>query len=123
MRQRVGGFQYEGKNIGMVTARPQRQTIDIMAQGRHLLVQANEELGLALSDDEVDYLYTAFKAKNRNPNDVELIMFGQANSEHCRHKIFNAQWIIDGHQQDKTLFRSEERRVGKEYRCGRSRKA
>lgn len=104
MRERVVGLEYEGEDLGMVTARPQMQTIDLLAQGRHALVQANEELGLALSDDEVDYLYTAFKAKNRNPNDVELIMFGQANSEHCRHKIFNAQWIIDGHQQDKTLF-------------------
>src|SRR5690606_33969620 len=64
----------------------------------------NREMGLALSDDEIDYLETAFKQLRRNPTDVELMMFAQANSEHCRHKIFNAQWIIDGQEQANTLF-------------------
>ena len=61
-----------------------------------LLEQANIALGLALADDEMDYLVENFTALNRNPHDIELYMFAQANSEHCRHKIFNADWIIDG---------------------------
>ena len=65
---------------------------------------ANTELGLALSDDEIDYLVTNFAALKRDPTDVELMMFAQANSEHCRHKIFNADWIIDGQKQPKSLF-------------------
>ena len=79
-------------------------TVDIMAGGRKALEQANREQGFALSDDEVDYLVENFKALQRNPTDVELMMFAQANSEHCRHKIFNADWTIDGQQQNRTLF-------------------
>ncbi len=67
-------------------------------------MNANSELGLALSDDEIDYLLAAFTSAGRNPTDVELMMFAQANSEHCRHKIFNADWTIDGEKQDKSLF-------------------
>ena len=67
-----------------------------LASGRDALVKANSELGLALSDDEIDYLVKNFAALGRDPTDVELMMFAQANSEHCRHKIFNADWIIDG---------------------------
>jgi phosphoribosylformylglycinamidine synthase len=78
--------------------------IDVMANGKDALVQANSELGLALSDDEIDYLVAAFTQAKRNPTDVELMMFAQANSEHCRHKIFNAEWTIDGVKQDKSLF-------------------
>jgi phosphoribosylformylglycinamidine synthase len=78
--------------------------IDIIDGGKHALVQANADLGLALSDDEIDYLVNAFTQAKRNPTDVELMMFAQANSEHCRHKIFNADWTIDGEQQDKSLF-------------------
>ncbi|RBA23459.1 phosphoribosylformylglycinamidine synthase [Herminiimonas fonticola] len=78
--------------------------IDIMQGGKTALVQANTELGLALSDDEIDYLLAAFTTAKRNPTDVELMMFAQANSEHCRHKIFNADWTIDGVKQDKSLF-------------------
>ncbi|MFP3747810.1 hypothetical protein SB816_32615, partial [Achromobacter sp. SIMBA_011] len=66
--------------------------------------RANAELGLALADDEIDYLVDAFRKLERNPTDVELMMFAQANSEHCRHKIFNAQWTIDGEAQDMSLF-------------------
>ena len=72
--------------------------------GRDALVAANSELGLALSDDEIDYLVKNFAALGRDPTDVELMMFAQANSEHCRHKIFNADWIIDGERQPKSLF-------------------
>ncbi|HWX10946.1 MAG TPA: phosphoribosylformylglycinamidine synthase [Trinickia sp.] len=79
-------------------------TVDVLADGRAALERANVELGLALADDEIDYLVDAFTKLGRNPTDVELMMFAQANSEHCRHKIFNAQWTIDGEQQDISLF-------------------
>ncbi len=79
-------------------------SIDVLGGGRDALVIANRELGLALSDDEIDYLVESFQALGRNPSDVELMMFAQANSEHCRHKIFNADWIIDGKRQPKSLF-------------------
>ena len=70
--------------------------VDVLGSGRAALVDANTAYGLALSDDEVDYLADAFRGLGRNPTDVELMMFAQANSEHCRHKIFNADFIIDG---------------------------
>ncbi|MDO9221382.1 MAG: phosphoribosylformylglycinamidine synthase, partial [Thiobacillus sp.] len=79
-------------------------TVDVMAGGRAALASANASLGLALSDDELDYLVDSFTRLGRNPTDVELMMFAQANSEHCRHKIFNASWVIDGAAQDKSLF-------------------
>ncbi|WP_306397536.1 phosphoribosylformylglycinamidine synthase [Telluria beijingensis] len=82
----------------------QLESIDVLGAGRDALVRANTELGLAMSEDEVDYLHDAFTRAQRNPTDVELMMFAQANSEHCRHKIFNADWIIDGVKQDKSLF-------------------
>ncbi|MDB5793071.1 MAG: phosphoribosylformylglycinamidine synthase [Massilia sp.] len=80
------------------------ESIDVLERGRDALVRANTELGLAMSPDEIDYLFEAFTKAQRNPTDVELMMFAQANSEHCRHKIFNADWIIDGVKQDKSLF-------------------
>jgi len=80
-------------------------TIDLLGGGRDALVAANRELGMALSDDEIDYLVDLFVNKTaRNPTDVELMMFAQANSEHCRHKIFNAAWVIDGAPRKETLF-------------------
>ncbi|MDX1754768.1 MAG: phosphoribosylformylglycinamidine synthase [Marinobacter sp.] len=78
--------------------------VGILAGGRRALEVANQELGLALADDEIDYLVEAFTGLERDPTDVELMMFAQANSEHCRHKIFNASWDIDGEAQDKSLF-------------------
>ncbi|GAB4089354.1 phosphoribosylformylglycinamidine synthase [Hydrogenophaga soli] len=78
--------------------------VDILAGGRPALEAANVEFGLALADDEMDYLVTHFTAMGRNPTDVELMMFAQANSEHCRHKIFNAEFTIDGQKQDHSLF-------------------
>ena len=78
--------------------------IPMLDQGRDALVEANVTLGLALADDEIDYLLASFTELNRNPTDVELMMFAQANSEHCRHKIFNASWTIDGKDQDISLF-------------------
>ncbi|MDH2924786.1 phosphoribosylformylglycinamidine synthase [Nicoletella semolina] len=80
-------------------------TIDVLTGGRQALETANLQLGLALADDEIDYLLENFTALGRNPNDVELYMFAQANSEHCRHKIFNADWTIDGEKQKKSLFK------------------
>jgi phosphoribosylformylglycinamidine synthase len=80
-------------------------SIDILSGGREALQRANIEMGLALADDEIDYLYDNFTALERNPNDIELYMFAQANSEHCRHKIFNADWTIDGKEQLKSLFK------------------
>lgn len=80
-------------------------SVDLLGQGRQALIDANLRLGLALAEDEIDYLQDAFTKLGRNPNDIELYMFAQANSEHCRHKIFNADWIIDGEQQPKSLFK------------------
>lgn len=80
-------------------------SIDLLAEGKQALEQANEEMGLALAEDEIDYLFENFSAMQRNPTDVELYMFAQANSEHCRHKIFNADWTIDGVKQPKSLFK------------------
>jgi phosphoribosylformylglycinamidine synthase len=80
-------------------------SVPVLAQGRAALEQANASLGLALSEDEIDYLVENFIKLKRDPSDVELMMFAQANSEHCRHKIFNAQFTIDGVEQGKSLFR------------------
>ncbi|MCH8180454.1 MAG: phosphoribosylformylglycinamidine synthase [Proteobacteria bacterium] len=78
--------------------------VDVLGQGRTALEEANVTFGLALSDDEIEYLVNAFTGLKRNPTDVELMMFAQANSEHCRHKIFNAQFTIDGEAQDLSMF-------------------
>ena len=78
--------------------------VDVLGGGRAALEQANVSLGLALAEDEIDYLVRSFGELGRNPHDIELMMFAQANSEHCRHKIFNASWDIDGESQDKSLF-------------------
>jgi phosphoribosylformylglycinamidine synthase len=80
--------------------------VDLLVGGRKALENANVTLGLALAEDEIDYLLESFTEKlGRNPTDIELMMFAQANSEHCRHKIFNADWTIDGVKQDKSLFK------------------
>ncbi len=78
--------------------------VDMLGGGRSAIVQANLDLGLALSHDEIDYLLDSFTTLGRNPTDVELMMFAQANSEHCRHKVFNADWIVDGHPAEHSLF-------------------
>ncbi|OHU89230.1 MULTISPECIES: phosphoribosylformylglycinamidine synthase [Pseudoalteromonas] len=80
-------------------------SVDILGGGSEALVNANIEQGFALAEDEIDYLVENFQKLGRNPNDIELFMFAQANSEHCRHKIFNADWTIDGQQQPKSLFK------------------
>jgi phosphoribosylformylglycinamidine synthase len=86
-----------------IAARPMT-TIPLRAQGRSAIVRANTDLGLALASDEIEYLEEDFRRAGRDPTDVELMMFAQANSEHCRHKVFNADWIVDGVRQDRSLF-------------------
>ncbi|OAM22337.1 phosphoribosylformylglycinamidine synthase [Eikenella corrodens] len=89
-------------------AHPEAQTfdtVDVLSGGRAALEKANTDLGLALSPDEIDYLLDNYRVLKRNPSDVELMMFAQANSEHCRHKIFNADFILNGEKQPKSLFR------------------
>jgi phosphoribosylformylglycinamidine synthase len=88
--------------------------VDVLAGGREALVAADRNLGLALADDEIDYLVDSFVGLGRNPNDVELMMFAQANSEHCRHKIFNASWTIDGEAQEHSLFKM----IRNTHECG-----
>jgi phosphoribosylformylglycinamidine synthase len=78
--------------------------VDVLGSGLPALHSANQEMGLALADDEIDYLADAFIKLGRNPTDIELMMFAQANSEHCRHKIFNASWTVDGVNQELSLF-------------------
>ncbi|CAB1215091.1 phosphoribosylformylglycinamidine synthase [Acinetobacter bouvetii] len=86
------------------TAPKPLNSIDILGQGKEALVKANSEFGFALSDEEIDYLTEAFNKLGRNPHDIELMMFAQANSEHCRHKIFGSEWTIDGEKQPLSLF-------------------
>ena len=83
---------------------PPPEHVDVLGRGTAALQEANQRFGLALSDDEIDYLLRAFSELRRNPSDVELMMFAQANSEHCRHKIFNAQFRIDGQEQPQSMF-------------------
>jgi len=85
-------------------ATPPLAHVDVLGRGRAALAQADAEFGLALSDDEIDYLVDAFGRLGRNPSDVELMMFAQANSEHCRHKIFNARFTIDGAEMPQSMF-------------------
>ncbi len=80
------------------------QSVDLLNAGISALHDANKSWGLALADDEIDYLFDSFTQLQRNPNDIELMMFAQANSEHCRHKIFNASWTVDGESKDRSLF-------------------
>ena len=98
-------FNIEQAHILFDQAQPRSlRTINLLQQGKQSLIQANQEQGLALSEEEIEYLYENFNEIKRNPTDVELMMFAQANSEHCRHKIFNAEWVIDGKTQPMSLF-------------------
>jgi phosphoribosylformylglycinamidine synthase len=92
------------ENLFQSAAPAEQREINIIDEGKDALVKANIDLGLALADDEIDYLVESFLNLDRNPVDVELMMFAQANSEHCRHKIFNASWTIDGKDQPVSLF-------------------
>jgi phosphoribosylformylglycinamidine synthase len=104
MTETVVDAEFDGQALFAAVEGRSLTTVPVLAQGRTALIEANGALGLALSDDEIEYLAEAFGKLQRDPTDVELMMFAQANSEHCRHKIFNAQWVIDGQPQDRTLF-------------------
>ncbi len=99
----VAGREQAGSLFVELDAAPMEH-VDVLAGGRGALEAANTRFGLALADDEIEYLVSAFTGLGRNPSDVELMMFAQANSEHCRHKIFNATFTIDGVAQDKSMF-------------------
>ncbi|MCS2155928.1 phosphoribosylformylglycinamidine synthase [Scandinavium sp. H11S7] len=105
MMETVFGALQDAENLFAHHQPAPVSSVDMLGQGRQALVEANQRLGLALAEDEIDYLFDAFTTLNRNPNDIELYMFAQANSEHCRHKIFNADWVIDGEVQPKSLFK------------------
>ncbi|MDX2023076.1 MAG: phosphoribosylformylglycinamidine synthase [Deltaproteobacteria bacterium] len=105
MTETVLQSEAEAERLFVRAAPKPLSTVDVIAQGRQALVAANANLGLALADDEIDYLTRSFEGLGRNPTDVELMMFAQANSEHCRHKIFNADFVIDGETQTQSLFR------------------
>ncbi|WP_395344523.1 phosphoribosylformylglycinamidine synthase [Ningiella sp. W23] len=94
-----------GKDLFVAHKPSSFQQVDVLGKGRVALEAADSALGLALASDEIDYLLESFERLGRNPNDIELYMFAQANSEHCRHKIFNADWTIDGEVQPKSLFK------------------
>jgi phosphoribosylformylglycinamidine synthase len=94
----------EAQSLFRHAAPARGRTIVLGSDGRAALARANTDLGLALSDAEIDYLLECFRAVERDPTDTELTMFAQANSEHCRHKIFNAEWIVDGVASPRSLF-------------------
>ncbi|NOZ97701.1 MAG: phosphoribosylformylglycinamidine synthase [Gammaproteobacteria bacterium] len=94
----------DAHRLFLETAPKPLNSIDILGEGKQALVRANNEFGFALSEQEIDYLTQAFTDLGRNPNDIELMMFAQANSEHCRHKIFGSEWTIDGEKQPLSLF-------------------
>jgi phosphoribosylformylglycinamidine synthase len=96
--------QLESAALLFATEPPRPLRFVTLGEGRTGLLDANRRLGLALADDEIDYLLATFRRLDRNPTDVELMMFAQANSEHCRHKIFNAQFVIDGRERQRSLF-------------------
>jgi phosphoribosylformylglycinamidine synthase len=105
MTESVGFARDDARALFEPQPAPPLAHVDVLGRGRAALVEANAQWGLALSDDEVDYLVQAFGERlQRNPSDVELMMFAQANSEHCRHKIFNADFVIDGERQPLSMF-------------------
>ena len=104
MTETVVDAGFDGQALFQTLAGKPMRTVAVQARGAEALVEANATLGLALSDDEIEYLAKSFSDLGRDPTDVELMMFAQANNEHCRHKIFNAQWVIDGQEQPNTLF-------------------
>ncbi|WP_312460361.1 phosphoribosylformylglycinamidine synthase [Comamonas sp.] len=104
MTESVFGTRGEAEQLFSALQAQPMEFVDVLGGGRSALEQANKQWGLALAEDEIEYLENAFKGLARNPSDVELMMFAQANSEHCRHKIFNAHFTIDGVAQDKSLF-------------------
>ena len=104
MTESVVARDFPAENLFVELEGRPMATVALIEEGRPALERANVEMGLALSPDEIDYLTDAFTKIGRNPTDVELMMFAQANSEHCRHKIFNARWTVDGEEREETLF-------------------
>lgn len=104
MTESVVARDFPAENLFVELEGRPMATVALVEEGRSALERANVEMGLALSPDEIDYLTDAFTKIGRNPTDVELMMFAQANSEHCRHKIFNARWTVDGEEREETLF-------------------
>lgn len=104
MTESVVARDFPAENLFVELEGRPMATVALVEEGRPALERANVEMGLALSPDEIDYLTDAFTTIGRNPTDVELMMFAQANSEHCRHKIFNARWTVDGEEREETLF-------------------
>ncbi|WP_314972903.1 phosphoribosylformylglycinamidine synthase [Comamonas testosteroni] len=104
MTESVFATRAEAEQLFTTLAAQPMEFVDVLGGGRAALEAANKQWGLALAEDEIEYLVNAFNDLKRNPTDVELMMFAQANSEHCRHKIFNAKFTIDGVEQDKSLF-------------------
>lgn len=104
MTESVVARDFPAENLFVELEGRPMATVTLVEEGRPALERANVEMGLALSPDEIDYLTDAFTKIGRNPTDVELMMFAQANSEHCRHKIFNARWTVDGEEREETLF-------------------
>ncbi|WP_313569739.1 phosphoribosylformylglycinamidine synthase [Comamonas terrigena] len=104
MTESVFATRAEAEKLFSALQAAPMEFVDVLGGGHAALETANKQWGLALADDEIEYLVNAFKGLKRNPTDVELMMFAQANSEHCRHKIFNANFTIDGVAQEKSLF-------------------
>lgn len=104
MTESVVARDFPAENLFVELEGRPMATVALVEEGRPALERANVEMGLALSPDEIDYLTDAFTKIGRNPTDVELMMFAQANSEHCRHKIFNARWTVDAEEREETLF-------------------
>lgn len=104
MTESVVARDFPAENLFVELEGRPMATVALVEEGRPALERANVEMGLALSPDEIDYLTDAFTKIGCNPTDVELMMFAQANSEHCRHKIFNARWTVDGEEREETLF-------------------
>ena len=94
----------KAEELFLTTTPTPLENIDVLYKGIDDLKKANLNMGLALSEDEISFLFLAFEKLKRNPTDVELMIFAQANSEHCRHKIFNAKWIIDNIEKENSLF-------------------
>jgi len=104
MTEQVVDHERDLASLFIESTQKEMSNVPILSEGIAALELANDQLGLALASDEIDYLYNNFKQLQRDPNDIELYMFAQANSEHCRHKIFNADWTIDGIKQPRSLF-------------------
>ena len=112
----IGSFFYDRMTESLLLSEPSRAQLfkenvpsplgisSLSEKGKLALHEKNNSLSLALSDEEIDYLYKGFSVLKKDPTDVELMMFAQANSEHCRHKVFNAKWLIDSQKIDKSLF-------------------